>query len=54
MLVWFKQSLKKLHERQRQQAETQTEVSELQGAVIELAEIVSEIVDNNSGGDENG
>lgn len=54
MVVWFKQSLKKLHEKQRQQAETKAEVGELQDAVIELAELVSEIIDDNSGGDNDG
>lgn len=54
MLIYFKQSLKKIHEKHRQLEETRIEVSELQDAVIEIAEIVSELIDNTAGGDNDG
>lgn len=59
MVVWFKQSLKKLNDK-KNQAETQkAEIAELQDALIEIADIVSGAYaatnsDNNEGGVENG
>ena len=44
MVVWFKQSLKKLNDK-KNQAETQkAEIAELQDAIIEIADIVATAV----------
>lgn len=50
MLVFFKHDLKQLHEKQRQEQERKAEISELQDAVCELAEIVSGAADTNADG----
>lgn len=50
MLVFFKHDLKQLHEKQRQEQERKAEISELQDAICELAEIVSGAADTNADG----
>ena len=53
-VIWIKQSLKKRNEKEREQQTAKEEIAEIQDAVIELAELVSEIMDNTAGGEDDG
>ena len=53
-VMWIKQSLKKRNEKTLEQQTTKEEIAEIQDALIEIAEMVSGIIDNTAGGDEDG
>ena len=48
-VLWIRQSLKKLNEKTREQQAAKEEISEIQDAVIELAGLVSELIDSKEG-----
>ena len=45
MVLWFKNSIKRLNEKKEAEQQTQIEISELQDAMIEIAGIVNDIYD---------
>ena len=44
MVLWFKNSIKRLNDKKEAEQQTQTEISELQDAIIEIADIVAAMV----------
>lgn len=52
MVVHFKQSLKKLHEQNKDKQTQKDEITELQDAIIEIAEIVATVAEKE--GEDNG
>ena len=44
MVLWFKNSIKRLNEEKEAEEKAQTEISELQDAIIEIADIVAATV----------
>ena len=44
MVLWFKNSIKRLNEKKEAEQQAQTEISELQDAIIEIADIVAAAV----------
>ena len=48
MVLWFKNSIKRLNEKKEAEQQTQIEISELQDAIIEIADIVNDIYDASS------
>ena len=54
MVRWFKTSLKQRNADIAERKEIKAEIGELQDATIELAEIVSELADDNTGGEADG
>lgn len=53
-VMWIKQSLKDRNEKAREQQTAKAEIAEIQDALIEIAEMVSELIDDTAGGDNNG
>ena len=53
-VMWIKQSLKKHNEKAREQQTAKDEIAEIQDALIEIAGMVSELIDNMAGGDNDG
>lgn len=54
MVVWFKQSLKKLNEAKREKQTQKEEISEIQDALIEIAGIVETMAAAGEDGENNG
>lgn len=44
MVLWFKNSIKRLNEKKETEKKAQDEISELQDAIIEIADIVAATV----------
>ena len=44
MILWFKNSIKRLNKKKEAEEQTQIEISELQDAIIEIADIVAAAV----------
>ena len=53
-VMWIKQSLKKRNEKALEQRTAKDEIAEIQDALIEIAEIVSRLIDDTAGGDNDG
>ena len=53
-VIWLKQSLKKRNKKELEQQTAKEEIAELQDALIEIAQIVSEIIDDATGGEDDG
>ena len=53
-VIWIKQSLKKRNEVIREKQTAKEQITEIQDALIEIAEMVSELMDDTAGGDNDG
>lgn len=54
MVVWFKQSLKKLNKEKSERQTQNDKIAEIQDALLEIADIVTMALDNTEGGEDNG
>lgn len=53
-VAWIKQSLKKLNKKKSEEQTRKDEISEIQEALIEIADIVTMALDNTEDGEDNG